>query len=126
MEHIGRFHSTPDDVVRAAVARQQADTRTVLRVPGVGHGHACTRGVDGEGYRQIQDQHIAGGDGAIVDHRPIRHGDLDLLAHPRIRSDHNIAHKLAVAAIVADRMQFAGGGIEVRVGGEPAELQAAI
>ena len=115
----------PDDVGAPALARQQADAGLVFRVPGIGEGVTCEKALHREGDRQVEDDHVAPGDHAVVDHGAVLHGDGFLAPHAAIAADDNVADGVEAWALVADRVHLARVGVEMRVRGEAALERAA-
>ena len=116
VEHVAEPDVEPTHRVGLTVAGQQAHAGAVVRVPGVrelGPGH---RRVEVEGHREVEEDHVVLGDGAVVDHRPPLDGHPDLAPQATVGTDDRVA-EVVPGPEVADRVQLPGVWIPLGVGG---------
>ena len=118
VEHPARLDLDPADG-RAAVAGQQADSRLVGGVPHVRQFLALGDRVQAERDRQVQQDHVVGGEREVMHHRPVGDRDVGGADDLAARADDNVLH-VVPGPEVRDRVQLAGGVVDLGVRGEAA------
>ena len=76
---------------------------------------AAENGAHREGDGQVEHDHEPGGDGAIVDARPILDRDGKLARDDAVGRDDHVADGVPDTAVIGDGVEFAGDGVEVGV-----------
>ena len=127
VEHEARVDVAPDDLVGRAVAGEESDPCRSIVLPTEREAAAGHDRVEIDGDREVVDDGVGGGQRHVVDHRHVRHGDVDDLASrsPLEPTTTYCTWSTRSGQWYDHRMEFAGGRVVLRVGGERAGQRVA-
>ena len=117
MEDPARVHLEPADPGCDAAPRQEADPGQVAGIPGVGQLQPGRYRVHAEGDRQVEQDHVAGGEREVVHHRAIGDRDVGGPADIAVDADDHVLD-VVPRPVVGDGVQFARPAVGLGVRGE--------
>ena len=120
VEHEAGLDGAPEDVGALALSGEEAHAGPVVGVPAEREAVPGEQGPERERDGQVQHDHEARGDRAIVDAGAVRDRDRHVAHDLPARCEDDVAHAVPDAAVIRDGVSLGGQRVAVRVPGEGA------
>lgn len=118
MKDEARLDLAPHDVRSAPLPWKQTDPRAVRSVPAKWKAVAGEYGPHRECDGEVEYDHEAGRESAVVDTRTVFHWDRHVADHPAGCRDDDMTDGVPDTSVIGDRVRLSGDRVAVRMPGE--------